>query len=159
MTAFSTDGSLGSPGMRRLRAGLVASVLLMSGFTVVATTASAPPAAAYPSDQVAINGHGFGHGRGMGQFGALGYALKGSPYTDILGHFYSNTTAGGMGDDLVTVQLVANDNLDTIGVQENGNFTTDAGPPPAGTKALRVRKIAPHTFAIDHGPGCGGGCT
>ena len=44
--------------------------------------------AAFPSDHVDFVGHGFGHGRGMGQYGALGYALGGMAYGDILQHYY-----------------------------------------------------------------------
>ena len=42
--------------------------------------------------QLRLSGHGWGHGRGMGQYGALGYAVThGWDYRRILGHFYSNT--------------------------------------------------------------------
>src|SRR3954469_24561327 len=123
MPPISPATALASPIMRRLAAGFAASVLLLALLVVP----GAAPVAAYPSDTVALAGHGFGHGRGMGQFGALGYALKGTSYPDTLSHFYSNTTAGGIGNDLVTVQLVANDGLDAIVMQEHGNLTTDAG--------------------------------
>jgi len=43
---------------------------------------------------VNIDGRGFGHGRGMSQYGAQGYALDFSWSTgEILDHYYSNTTA------------------------------------------------------------------
>src|SRR3954454_18739287 len=138
--------------MRRLLAGAAASLFAVAAMATI----PAAPAGAFPYDHLDIAGHGFGHGRGMGQFGALGYALKGTSYTDILSHFYSNTTAGGIGNDLVTVQLVANDGLDAIVMQEHGNLTTDAGAPTPGNQAVRVRKIGPNQFAVDQAPNCNG---
>lgn len=41
-----------------------------------------------------IEGGGWGHGRGMGQYGAEGYARRGWSSKQILDHFYSNTTQG-----------------------------------------------------------------
>ena len=46
------------------------------------------------SDVVSVSGHGWGHGRGMGQYGALGYARQGWSSAKILDHYYGNTTAG-----------------------------------------------------------------
>ena len=38
-----------------------------------------------------INGHGWGHGVGMGQWGAYGYARNGYTYDKILAHYYPGT--------------------------------------------------------------------
>jgi len=43
-------------------------------------------------DQVALRGVGWGHGVGLCQMGALGMALTGIPYPDILQHYYPGTT-------------------------------------------------------------------
>lgn len=60
--------------------------------TVVATLALAPAAGASVSWMV--KGHGFGHGVGLSQYGAYGYAKHGKDYGFILGHYYSGTTIG-----------------------------------------------------------------
>jgi stage II sporulation protein D len=39
-----------------------------------------------------VEGHGFGHGVGMSQYGAYGYAKHGKGYRFILGHYYSGTS-------------------------------------------------------------------
>src|SRR5258707_735016 len=39
-----------------------------------------------------IKGHGFGHGVGVSQYGAYGYALHGKDYRFILAHYYQGTT-------------------------------------------------------------------
>lgn len=57
------------------------------------------PAAAQEDDSVVVtlDGHGFGHGRGMSQYGAQGYALDlGWTTAEILDHYYSNTTAAAI---------------------------------------------------------------
>lgn len=55
----------------------------------------APPSAAAGPTSITLNGHGFGHGRGLGQYGAKGYAEdKGWSAARILDHFYGGTTAG-----------------------------------------------------------------
>jgi stage II sporulation protein D len=44
-----------------------------------------------------VRGHGFGHGVGMSQYGAYGYARHGKGYRFILGHYYPGTTLGQLG--------------------------------------------------------------
>ncbi len=41
-----------------------------------------------------VEGRGFGHGVGMSQYGAYGYAKHGKGYRFILGHYYSGTSLG-----------------------------------------------------------------
>ena len=41
-----------------------------------------------------IRGAGFGHGVGMSQYGAMGYASHGWDYKRILGHYYTDTGIG-----------------------------------------------------------------
>jgi SpoIID/LytB domain protein len=117
--------------------------------------AVAPPAAAFPTGRVELSGHGFGHGRGMGQYGALGYALNfGWGYQQILGHYYGNTTVGHIGNPEVTVILRAFDRLDTIVTQERGRMVTNAAD---GTfTALRAVMTGPNTFRVDSASSCGG---
>ncbi len=63
-----------------------------------------------PSAQAGVRwnviGHGFGHGVGMSQYGAYGYAVHGKGYRFILGHYYSGTTIGQLsGPRIVRVLL------------------------------------------------------
>ncbi len=56
---------------------------------------SGTAAAASTDALVTITGRGWGHGRGLGQYGALGYAQDhGWNSAQILDHFYRGTTAG-----------------------------------------------------------------
>jgi stage II sporulation protein D len=56
---------------------------------LLAALALAPGALA--ASHLVIKGHGYGHGIGMSQYGALGYAQHGASYRDILGHYYEQT--------------------------------------------------------------------
>jgi stage II sporulation protein D len=52
------------------------------------------PAAAEARVSWVVKGHGFGHGVGMSQYGAYGYAEHGKGYRFILGHYYRGTKLG-----------------------------------------------------------------
>src|SRR3954452_19972542 len=58
--------------------------------TVLLTGAASAPAAT----RLTIRGAGFGHGVGMSQYGAMGYAQQGAGYQEILGHYYTGTSLG-----------------------------------------------------------------
>jgi stage II sporulation protein D len=64
----------------------------------------AVPAAASAKVWV-VNGAGFGHGVGMSQYGAYGYAKHGFKYDAILTHYYTGTTIGTTADRSVRVLL------------------------------------------------------
>ena len=74
----------------RVSGALVALVTLLS---LVACT----------PDEATFRGHGYGHGRGMSQWGALGYAVDhGWSGTRILDHYYRGTTTRSFGELLGT---------------------------------------------------------
>lgn len=50
------------------------------------------------SDRVKVTTHGYGHGVGMSQYGANGYAKVGYTYVDILKHYYSGVEIGQIKD-------------------------------------------------------------
>jgi stage II sporulation protein D len=52
-----------------------------------------------------VTGHGYGHGVGMSQYGAYGYALHDKDYRFILGHYYTGTTIGAAPKARVRVLL------------------------------------------------------
>jgi stage II sporulation protein D len=60
---------------------LLGAAVLLAGFTAAARAAST----------FYIRGGGFGHGIGMSQYGAYGYALHGAGYQAILAHYYQGT--------------------------------------------------------------------
>jgi SpoIID/LytB domain protein len=62
---------------------------------------------AAPAGQVSFCGHGFGHGVGLGQYGALGMAQAGIGWQRILTTFYSGTNLAAVPDQTVRVRLHA----------------------------------------------------
>ena len=50
---------------------------------------SAVPAEA--ASRLTVRGAGFGHGVGMSQYGALGFAQHGATYRDIVAHYFTGT--------------------------------------------------------------------
>jgi stage II sporulation protein D len=89
--------------------GSAASTLLAGapapGVTTTASTSSITTVTS-PS-VVAVSGHGWGHGLGMSQWGAYGYAKHGWTYDRILAHYYSGTTFGPAPVATVRVLLVS----------------------------------------------------
>jgi stage II sporulation protein D len=82
---------------------LAAAVLAALGLT------SSTPAghAAQSSPAFFATGHGWGHGVGLAQYGAYGYALHGWGYDKIVAHYYPGTTFGEAPVKRVRVLLVA----------------------------------------------------
>jgi stage II sporulation protein D len=52
-----------------------------------------------------VSGAGYGHGVGMSQYGAYGFARRGASYDQILAHYYRGTTLGTTGTQAVRVLL------------------------------------------------------
>jgi SpoIID/LytB domain protein len=66
----------------------------------------ASPAAG--ADRWSLRGAGWGHGIGMSQYGAYGFAKHGSDYRAILGHYYQGTAIGRRDGGTVRVLLEPN---------------------------------------------------
>ena len=60
---------------RRRRAARIALIFVLVACTQAVLDGPEASAGAAVPDQIRIDGHGWGHGRGMGQFGAYGYAV------------------------------------------------------------------------------------
>lgn len=100
-------------------------------------TATAPEGAATAQTSFTISGHGWGHGIGMSQWGAYGYAKHGSTYRAILKHYYSGIAFGTAPDNLVRVRLRSG--LKSVRLTCPQPFTASASGArleiPAGTTA------------------------
>ncbi len=145
-----TAAFLSLPGRRTARAVAVVVALVL---TLAASWTSATPArAADPT--LTFVGHGWGHGRGMGQYGALGYAVDyGWSYAQILDYYYQGTAlAGDAGNPVVGVELTRLTGGDTI-VTGSGLAVNGVG---VGAAAALVRRTAAGTFQVYTAPGCGG---
>lgn len=84
--------------MRRALPALIASLLVGGALALTASVGAGVPASATPPSITAttflLSGRGWGHGVGMSQYGALGFANEGRTHEEILGHFYPGTVLG-----------------------------------------------------------------
>lgn len=80
--------------------GLASALLAAPPRATLPTTASSTTAAmstvttSPASSVVVMSGHGWGHGLGLSQWGAYGYAKRGWTFDRILAHYYTGTTLG-----------------------------------------------------------------
>ena len=123
--------------MSRYAARLAVSLLLLGGGVASAVAATFPhgdrakaattttlvtsPAATV----VGVSGHGWGHGLGLSQWGAYGYALHGLGFERILAHYYPGTTLGPAPGRTVRVLVASGKRLTFTAaapLQVNGNL-------------------------------------
>src|SRR3989442_10547663 len=103
--------------------------------TAAALTAAAP---AHAASTFTIKGAGYGHGVGMSQFGALGYAQHGAGYRDILSHYYTGTSLSQAPDGVIVRVLLRSPRV--------ASFT---GATKAGNRPLRPDKVYRVTAELD----------
>src|SRR3954447_21352229 len=93
---------------------------------------AAPASAA--KHRFTIRGAGFGHGVGMSQYGAYGYALHGVGYDAILHHYYTGTALGST-DTSATVRVLLQSSGSASfsgGVRAGAEKVRGGGAPPGG---------------------------
>lgn len=97
-----------------------------------------------------IAGQGFGHGRGMSQYGAQGAALRGVQSSQILKTYYPGTTTAQFVRQ-VKVLISADADDDTVVVAAEGLSIADYGDgkvhklPANGARAWRINTVWGHT--------------
>ena len=108
--------------------GAAASTLLAGtpAPTVTTTASTSSITTVTSSSVVAVSGHGWGHGLGMSQWGAYGYAKHGWTYDRILAHYYTGTTLGPASVASVRV-LLASEKKTTISSTAAWTVTDSAG--------------------------------
>jgi SpoIID/LytB domain protein len=82
---------------------------------LVAAIVCATAGTARAGTSLIVTGHGWGHGVGMSQWGAYGYALHGWKYRRILAHYYPGTKMSREGDLRVRVLLAQRASSVTVG--------------------------------------------
>lgn len=110
--------------VRAAHISLRIAVLTALAATLVPAVAPAQSAQAAPDTVVALvlHGTGNGHGRGMSQWGAYGYAVDhGWEWQEILDHYYGGTSNGTTAaNQRIRVRLLGYDGLGTVGVVSHG---------------------------------------
>ena len=85
------------------------------------------PAAAAGEPVVVVNGRGWGHGIGLSQWGARGFAEHGWGYARILRHYYPATKLGPAPVRQVRVLLADGRREVRIGSRSRSGSSTGAG--------------------------------
>jgi stage II sporulation protein D len=136
---------------------------LIAGVSVAAVLAFAGPAAA--TTTLYVRGAGYGHGIGMSQYGANGYALRGENYRWILGHYFTDTQIGTTNPDQIVRVLLGSGSAAFAGATQAGgkaldpNLTYDVTPLANGQVSLvdqatakQMGKFAAPLVATGPGP-------
>ena len=109
-TLIRTDRKLPSEPLARSLAALSAcavAVLLVSASHAARSSGPQYVAPAKSGALFLVSGHGYGHGVGMGQWGAQGYAQQGYTYDQILEAYYPGTTLGDTTKTTIRVLLAS----------------------------------------------------
>ena len=86
-----------------------------------------------------FSGHGWGHGVGMSQYGAYGYARNGWTYDRILDHYYPGTTLGPA--PASTIRVLLADRRKTLTISSDRPFLVTDGLGTPHTLALTTVKV------------------
>lgn len=113
---------------------------------------SAPARATGDRPAVVVWGRGNGHGRGLSQWGAYGWAVAtGWSWQQIVTFYYPGSTPAPLADpeQVVTVHLSAMNELPTAVVADASNAVLVQDPVPGRTwTSLVAREIAPRTYRV-----------
>lgn len=127
------------------------------GLSALAVRAPAPTASAQAAPtaigSVIVEGTGFGHGRGLSQYGAYGWAVDyGRPYSWILDHYYGGTERGAPTSTTqrIDVRLLSLDGVPGLKlVAPGGGISVNGAGSHASVYAARV---APNQFQLFGSP-------
>ncbi len=127
--------------MRRTSLALIGPVLIGLAFVLTASVDAgvrvpAPPPSPVTATTFLVSGRGWGHGVGMSQYGALGFANEGRRYEEILAHFYPGTVLGPA--PVARVRVLVAESKPTLTVSSKAPF--------------RVRDAFGKTYAVPAGP-------
>ena len=121
-----------------LVAGLVAGLVPVSPVIV---DAAGP-------DTLAVTGRGNGHGIGMSQWGAYGYAAdQGWNAGQILDHYYGGTVSGTIVATSISVRLMLLDDRQTSLVHDRGALVVD-GVPGGPWRSLVMRETSQRSYTV-----------
>ena len=116
--------------------------------SLFATTLPVSPARADDGllpNAIVINGRGYGHGRGMSQYGAYGWATTGSSWDQILNFYYGGPTGNTIGaladpgQEMTTYLSAMNDkSTSVVADASNAVFVQDPTPGRLWTSLVAI---------------------
>jgi stage II sporulation protein D len=136
-------------------------LVALSALVAGATLASGPHAAPSPASQYVapagsgalflVSGHGWGHGVGMGQWGAQGYAQQGYTYEQILDAYYPGTMLGET--DATSIRVLLANGKKTLTLSSKKPIDVEDGDGLDHTLPAGKTTVTPNLeLAVDGGP-------
>src|SRR2546430_5634081 len=121
MRPFGSLGRVlaGVSSMRRTLV-LVSALVLVAGSATQTRTSALAQSAPVGAATFLVTGHGWGHGGGLSQYGAYGYAQKGFLYDNIVLHYFPGTELGPATVSRVRVLLTTG--VATLGIGSTADF-------------------------------------
>jgi len=107
-------------------AGLALALIPMSAVAGSAS-AKATPGMVWSPATLVFTGHGWGHGVGLSQYGAYGYAKHGYTYEQMIAHYYRGTDLSSAGSKTIRVLLASGASSLTISSSAPFSVTDSAG--------------------------------
>jgi stage II sporulation protein D len=106
------------------------------------------PAASAATQELVIEGGGYGHGVGMSQEGALGYAEHGFSYQQILAHYYTGTALGSVPAN-TKVRVLVGRKVQSIALETYVRGVVSAEVSASWPlAALEAQAVASRTYAL-----------
>jgi stage II sporulation protein D len=103
---------------------------------VAALALWAPAAGAATTTTMTIEGRGWGHGIGMCQYGAYGYALHGWSYANIIKHYYTGVTLGKVTN--VPIRVLLRDDAVSAVVTDAATYKASWGSATGGSATVTL---------------------
>jgi stage II sporulation protein D len=125
--------------LRRVSVLTLLTALLAAGGASASRAAFTPPALK-GTPRFLISGHGWGHGVGMSQYGAQGYAQHGATYDQILAHYYPGTELGSSTVNRIRVMLA---NKPTVTISSAADLKVKDGTGTTTTLPAGSWKLGP----------------
>jgi stage II sporulation protein D len=125
------------------------SALLTGALAVLALSPGAARATqATPASTLVITGAGYGHGVGMSQNGAYGYASHGWTYQAILAHYYTGTSLG-LAPPGAIVRVLVGGHVRQVPLEQYVRGVVSAEIPSAWPlAALEAQAVASRTYVL-----------
>jgi SpoIID/LytB domain protein len=153
--------SLRHTGTALVRSPIPRSLVALAALLAAVTLTPAPNAAGSPGPAYVapagsgalflLSGHGSGHGVGMGQWGAEGYALQGYTYDQILDAYYPGTILGQT--EVTSIRVLLANGKKTLAISSGRPVTVEDGNGVDHTLPAGKTTFTPSlALAVDGGP-------
>ncbi|MFY9488799.1 MAG: SpoIID/LytB domain-containing protein [Solirubrobacterales bacterium] len=130
---------MSSAPFTRARVPSVGALLLVASVTLITllllSAGPAAPSASAKRVSFVMRGAGFGHGIGMSQYGAQGFAKEGRDYKEILKHYYQGTTIGPAATE--TIRVILRQGVGTVKISGANRATGGRDLEPSATYTVK----------------------